>query len=254
MIELADLPPAEEQAWGVLLDLAEEDSASWVLVGGQMVFLLAREHGVERSRISDDADVLVNVRVKQDGTQWLSKWLVAHGFEMAGINRDGIGHRFERIADPGPGKVAIDVLAPEGLGPRTSTTTISPARTVQAPGGSQAIRRSALVEVSVSGITGQSPKVGMVRRPSLLGAIIAKSASIGEIVSRDNPERDWEDVAFMLSFLPDPDESAVECDSRDRERLAHLMPLLNSNHYAWNSLRREEFRAGESTLRTLLGT
>lgn len=126
MVELAELPPADEEAWGVLLDLAEEDARSWVLIGGQMVFLLAREHGTNRQRVSDDADVVVDVRARPDGTAWISEWLVAHGFGLAGISRDGIGHRFERKADPGPGKVSIDVLAPEGLGERALATTIRP--------------------------------------------------------------------------------------------------------------------------------
>ena len=43
-----------------------------------------------------------------------------------------VGLRFEEIAVSGPGKVLIDVLAPEGLGQRTSTDTVGGAHTVQA--------------------------------------------------------------------------------------------------------------------------
>lgn len=252
MISLVDLTPAEFEAWGVLFDLAEEDLESWILVGGQMVYLLAREHHTERSRVSEDADVLVDVRVKPGGTEWLSKWLLERRFELAGQNRDGIGHRFERKADPGPGKVSIDVLAPEGLSKRTSTITVGTARTVQAPGGSQAIRRSEVVEVTVTCMVGGQERVGKVRRPNLLGAIVGKAAGIGEIVDRIDPERDWEDAAFMLSFLPDPDTLAQECNGTDRRRLGHLKPLVDRTHQAWDRLDAEQFRTGSSALRTLL--
>ena len=136
MIELADLTPAEAEAWTLLFQLAEEDSESWVLIGGQMVMLLAREHGRVRLRVSDDADVLVDVRAKPGGTEWLSTWLTGRGLEFMGQNRDGVGLRFEKDAVNGPGKVSIDILAPEGLGGSTSTTTVGSSRTVQASGGS----------------------------------------------------------------------------------------------------------------------
>ena len=38
-------------------------AAEWVLVGGQMVLLLAIEHGVAWPRVSVDLDVIVNARV-----------------------------------------------------------------------------------------------------------------------------------------------------------------------------------------------
>jgi hypothetical protein len=253
MISLTDLTPAEWEAWSVLFDLAEEDSESWVLVGGQMVFLLAREHNAERKRVSDDADVLVNVRLKPGGTAWLSRWLVDRGFTLVGISTNEIGHRFERRANLGPGKVSIDVLAPEGLGSRTSTTTISPARTVQAPGGSQAFPRSEVIEVSIATFDGKFERAGRVQRPNLLGALVMKAAGIGEIVDRDDPERDWEDAAFMLSFLPDPDVSAGECEPTDRRRLLALKPLLERSHPAWDRLTDDDCRAGTSALLTLLG-
>ena len=98
MIELADLTPAEREAWSLLFELAEEEPESWVLVGGQMVFLLAREHGTDRARVSDDADVLVNVRLKPGGTEWLSTWLTYRGFGFMGQNRNRIGLRFEKPA------------------------------------------------------------------------------------------------------------------------------------------------------------
>jgi len=82
----------------------------------------------------------------------------------------------------------FDVLAPEGLDERTDITTVRPARTVKVPGSRQALDRSQLVAVRVR----ESERV--VRRPSLLGALVVKAAATA-IAVRSNPERDWEDAA-----------------------------------------------------------
>ncbi len=54
----------------------------------------------------------------------------------------------------GDGVVIFDVLGPEGVGERTKLVTVPPARTVQAPGSTQAFARSEVVMVSVSGVSG----------------------------------------------------------------------------------------------------
>jgi hypothetical protein len=81
-----------------------------------------------------------------DGTQWLADWLQRRRFELDGASADGIGHRFVRKADPGPGRVAFDVLATEGLGARATVLTVPPLRTVQAPGSAQALAGSEVVD------------------------------------------------------------------------------------------------------------
>jgi hypothetical protein len=44
MTELTGLTPAAEQGWQVLFEVAEEAGDHCLLVGGQMMFLLAVEH------------------------------------------------------------------------------------------------------------------------------------------------------------------------------------------------------------------
>lgn len=101
-------------------------------------------------------------------------------------------------AVPGPGSIMFDVLAAEGLGERTDITTVPPrAKTIQVPGSRQALDRSQLVAVRVR------ESEGVVRRPSLLGALVAKAAATS-IAVRSNPERDWEDAALLLSLVRDP--------------------------------------------------
>ena len=90
------MPPAQYQAWQVLLRLEELD-LPWVLIGGQMMALLAAEHGVPLPRLTLDADVLVDVRANRLGLETLSRWLVQEGFR-SDVSAEGIGHRFSRAA------------------------------------------------------------------------------------------------------------------------------------------------------------
>jgi len=247
VIELVELTPAAEEGWWTLFDLAEANTGDWLLIGGQMMFLLAVEHGASLPRATDDVDVVVNVRTMVRGTEWLSDWLLARGFEQDGVSADGIGHRFSRLAEPGPGRVVFDVLAPEGLAARTPVFTKRPARTVQAPGTVQAFERSEVVDVAVAGTLRRGRREGRVRRPNLLGALVAKAAATGLAV-RINPARDWQDAALLLSLLPDPMATAAECGRKDRQRLGRLEPLRDRGHVGWSTLSDEDYRRGTAAL------
>ena len=210
-IELRDLAPAAEHGWHVLLDLAEAN-ASWMLIGGQLSYLLAREHGTELPRPTDDVDVVMDVRAQQGGTEWLAGWLLDRGFSLDGVSPTDVGHRFVRDADPGPGRVLVDVLAPEGLGERTNVYTVRPARTVQAPGSVFALGRVEVVRVAVVGVAGT--REGAVRRPDLLGALVLKAAATALPVRR-NPERDLADAALLLSLVGNPLETVRAATPRE---------------------------------------
>lgn len=251
-VVLDRLTPAAEDGWHILFDLTEADSENWLLIGGQMVYLLAIENGVEPVRATDDLDVAVDVRSKQGGTEWLADWLVDKGFRLQSVSADNIGHRFVRPADPGPGEVVFDILAPEKVGERATIFTRKPARTVSAPGTNQAFTRSALVSVTVSGDTGREPRTGQVRRPSVLGALIAKAAST-TISVRTNRERDWEDAALLLSILADPLAAQEECTKGDVKRLTLLTKLGDAQHTAWRALDAQAAVRGRDALAFLLG-
>lgn len=252
MIHLDQLTPAAEEGWWTLFALAAVDTDSWMLVGGQMMHVLASELGVsEAVRPTDDVDVVVNVRVKPGGTEWLADWLQHQGFELDGVSPEDVGHRFVRDAAGGPGRTIVDVLAPEGLGDRANTYTVRPARTVQAPGSVQAFRRSAVVDVTVTGLTGRDERSGVVRRPDLLGALILKAAAT-TIAARENPERDWQDAALLLATIPDPIGAAEACDNKDRKRLRLLTPLDAREHAGWANLDEEAYRRGTATLAFLI--
>jgi hypothetical protein len=132
---LDHLLPAAEQGWRLLFDLAEEEPEHWCLLGGQMMYLLAAEAGRSLPRPTSDMDVVVDLRARTRSTEWLAGWLTKRRFELdkSAFNRDQIGHRFVRDADPGPGRIIFDILAPEGLSEKARLFTVHPFRTVQAP-------------------------------------------------------------------------------------------------------------------------
>lgn len=245
------LTPAAEEGWHLLFDLTEEGAWSWLLVGGQMVYLLAAEHGVQLPRPTDDVDVVIDVRAQPDGTEQFAAWLVERGFSLDGVSADNIAHRFTKPADPGPGTVIVDILAPEGLSERTNVFTRRPARTVEAPGTVQALRRSELVTVRLSGNTGQPPRTGQVRRPTVLAALIAKAAAT-TLPVRTHPERDWADAALLLALIDDPISAADACDAKDRKRLRRLRPLREESHPAWTLLPTDAAVRGRAALAFLI--
>src|SRR5260370_38493412 len=86
------MSPAQKQGWLVLLNLAKVFPASWCLVGGQMVWLLATEHGADPPRATDDIDLVVDIRAEPTGIRDICRWLEDQGFDLDGISPEGIGH------------------------------------------------------------------------------------------------------------------------------------------------------------------
>src|ERR1700736_370400 len=143
MVTIVPWGADSKAAWSELLRLSTHLPSGWTLIGAQMVALHGFEHQKSVLRYSLDLDILVNVRLLQDGTQKVSQVLSDNGFSLTVITTDGRGHRFANR------HVVIDVLAPDGIGPRTSTITIPPARTILVPGGTQALERTEWVDVSL---------------------------------------------------------------------------------------------------------
>lgn len=252
-LELRRLTPAAYDGWKTLFDLAKADPDGWVLVGGQMMQLLAAEYGVtERVRPSDDFDVVMNLRVRPSGTKWLAAWLEEHGYTFDGASPDSIGHRFVRETASAKGTVKFDVLAASGVGARANLTTVRPARTVGVPGGQQALNRSRLVDVLITDTADQCERKGKARCPDLLGALVLKAAATG-IAVRQDPERDWQDAALLLSVVRDPLVVASKCNKRDRQHLKKLASLSDRSHSGWAPLGAEARERGIASLGFLVG-
>jgi len=158
-----DIDPATDEAkrlWAKALELAKVfgQNEQWTLVGGLMVQLHAIEHARD-ARLTSDIDVLGDSRQRPPMTRRLAGLLTSRGGVMAmppRSNKD-LGYKFEIDGQ------LVEVLGSEGV--KADPKTIGNFTTFQVPGGSQALRRTEIVRVSLDG---QDPVA--LRRPDLLGA------------------------------------------------------------------------------------
>lgn len=220
-IELPPLPSPVDALWHVLLDLGETLDVPWTLVGGQMVLLHVLEHGQVPPQVSQDGDVVADIRAVPDALAHLVAALEEAGFALESMSTDGLAHRYVRPHEPRP--VVVDVLAPEGVGTRAVLVTTPPGRTVEVPGGTQALNRTERVTIVHEGRSGTLP------RPTLLAAIVAKAAA----TALAPPDRHYRDLALLCSLLDDPFTVADELTPKDRKRLRLAKALLDDTHAAW---------------------
>lgn len=221
---LPTLAEPVDRLWHVLLDLAEALPETWTLIGGQMVLLHAVEHGQVPPQISQDGDVVADVRAVTGALASIVGALTAAGF-VVDPNAEDIAHRFVRADSPQD--VVVDVLAPEGLRSNTRLLTVRPGRTIQTPGGTQALHRTELVDVHHEGRTVAVP------RPSLLGAIVVKAAACG---LGGDISRHLRDLALLCALVDDPFVMAETLTKKDRSRVGLAAVLQDPVHAAWAML------------------
>jgi hypothetical protein len=235
------MPPlgrALTSVWHLLFDLCEEAPGVWCLIGGLMVALHGLEHGRTDARPSADGDVLVDIRAEPTALRRVAALLVAKSLRLD-PGPDGLLHRFKGTVDSD--EISIDVLAPDNVGSRADLTTIRPGRTIQVPGGTQALRRTECVHLQVEGRTGQIP------RPNLVAAIVGKSAALN---LPGDPQRHQHDLAFLLALLPDPLTARAALSPNERRRL-RACPLADRTHRAWALVPDADASAGHAALRLL---
>ena len=221
------IPPVDERLsalWHVILDLSET-AAGWTLIGGQMVFLHALEQGRTPPRVSEDVDLVVDVRARPPALAAMVEVLASTGFVAVEIDSDQISHRFAR------GAVTIDVLAPDGVGSRAKLNTIGAIRTIPIAGGSSALRATVRVAVRHEG------RDGLVPRPSLAAAILLKARAARADKQR-GPERHVNDLAFLCSLVDDPIEVREQFTVSQRRQLSRVRVLHDRGSGAWQLLGR----------------
>ncbi len=235
-IELVPASPRDRAVWSALLDLAQT-VRGWTLIGARMVELHAAERRRALSRLSVDADTLADAR-DRNGTRRLSRALTDAGFELQEPSALGLGHVFSR------GPVEIDVLAPDGLNSKARRITIPPAHTVEVPGGTQALRRTELVDVRLGRRRGRLP------RPDLLGAILLKCRAVDV---DDAPENQRADLALLLSFVGEPEQLAGRLVGRERSWLRRRREIDHAGALCWARLDAAARQRGVAALRGLAG-
>ncbi|MGA9634491.1 MAG: hypothetical protein WBQ41_04535 [Solirubrobacterales bacterium] len=177
------------------------------MIGGLMVQLHAIEHG-ETQRPTEDIDVLADARGRKSMTQRVAKILddLRATVVDSSLIHPKTGFRF--TLEDGH---MVDVLGPDGL--KNPPKTIANRETFGIPGGTQALRRTEKITVSLEG--GEQT---IIRRPSLLGAILIKARSIMDRSSRreEKIESDRRDLVLLLSLVEVP--RAMKDETRNSER------------------------------------
>lgn len=211
----------QERAWQTLLELHARHPTDWTLVGGQMVHLHCAERGASPVRPTDDADTVLDVRAEPHALLKVTTTLKGLGFGPVGTSPQGHQHRWVR--EDG---AMIDVLIPRHVGETAANRKgAGGGTTLETPGAQQALDRSEDVEVDVAGL------VGTVRRPSLLGALVAKAAA--RTVSLDRArDRHLTDFA-VLATLVRPADQVHTATKRDRWYLDGMLAAIGSHPRAW---------------------
>ena len=180
----------------------------WTLVGGLMVQLHAYEAGDAGIRTTTDIDILADAR--RDSIEIIARALAEDKFKLDPPSPiDGMSHRWRR------GELIVDLLAPDGL--RHNPTIAGNIRTVQIPGGTQALQRTETIDVNIDGVRVR------VRRPTLLGAVLIKSRAV---VVHADPDAQRADLVLLLSLIEDPRQAATQLKGRERTWLRNCEPKL----------------------------
>ncbi len=193
----------------------------WCLVGGQMVYLICRERSFAPVRLTNDSDLVLDVRAHPNVLHDFTAALVSVGFVPAGQSLEGHQHRWVRDL------ASIDLLIPRDVGgAAASRRAVSGGTTLQAPGVQQAITRSEPVTVQVGGT------VGTVRHPNMLGALVAKAAaySVWNDLGR---HRHLSDFAALAAMARRADRLAEQMNARDRRYLAPALLALSQSRPLW---------------------
>ena len=145
VVVLPVLTGKQALAWDALMAVAADLGEGWTLIGGQMVLLHQAERrpaGADPAsgaglRWSYDLDVVVNLRTSRTRMSHIDSVLGDHGLTEQILP---VGHRYVDAAG-----TVFDVLAPDHLG--RHLPRLDRGNTLQAAGGTQALKRSELVEV-----------------------------------------------------------------------------------------------------------
>lgn len=219
MIDVPVASAGQEASWHALLDLHDAVPDAWVLVGGQMVHLHAAERGYQLVRPTDDADAVLDVKLRPTILHDVTATLVEMGFTSAGVSPSGIEHRWNR------GEAQIDVLIPQGLGERlrAKVVGVSGSPTVETPAGQIVVDHAELVDVRIGA------RAATVRRPTLLGALIAKAAADTTVSSSSAAAgRHLEDFVAMSAMLKVSDLAGTAGSRNQRQYVNRALERVSS--------------------------
>jgi hypothetical protein len=206
-VTMPAMPDSLVASWHALMELHESLPGRWTVVGGQMVHLHCAERDTFPVRPTDDADALLDAKAHPSILQDFTAGLVQAGFEPL-TSGEGYQHRWRK------GDAQIDVLISNKLGERKTYLTVTGAPTVGTPGAALVLNRSEDLDIEVGG------RVGTVRRPTLLGSLIAKAAAHTVGGGKD---RHRQDFAVLASLLVGEDLRGADLTTGERKYLTRML-------------------------------
>ncbi|MFS8102231.1 hypothetical protein LFM09_34415 [Lentzea alba] len=219
------MPEPQVAAWSVILEFEDDLNCHWSLIGGQMVAFTCAEYGYPVHRSTDDGDIVLGVWLDRGAFREASRLLNERGFNEDKTS-DGYGYRYRRDL------ATIDLLLPEETHRQQQKPTTASGRPgLEVPGGNQALIRSERVPVQLG------ERVGFVRRPNLLGALVAKAAA-AQTDGRD-PDRHREDIAILGQIALNTGayrSMRLGGNGKDRRRLRRALEHMPDTHAAWRQI------------------
>ncbi len=185
-----------------------------------------RAGGAVDVRPTDDVDVVIDLRAEPKALGRIHSALTSAGFAQDSPGPEGVAHRYRR------GGAMIDVLAPDNVGPRAQLT-LGAGHTIEAPGTTQAFRRSGVVTVQVAGAEVE------IRRPNVVGALLGKAFAVAMITSQSPASRakhlrDFDSLARLLGVS---DRQAAQLTKSERRMLLSLTTDPEMSQLAAASIR-----------------
>lgn len=180
--------------------------------------LHAAERGYLFVRPTDDVDAVLDVKLRPTILHDVTAALVAVGFASAGVSPSGVEHRWNR------GKAQIDVLIPQGLGEQllAKVIDVSGSPTVEAPAGQIVVDLAEVVDVRVG------DRVGSDRRPTLLGALVAKAAADTTVSSSSAAAgRHVEDFVAMSAMVKVSDLAGMTGSRNQRRYVTRVLERVS---------------------------
>ena len=230
------LPP-----WPAIFDVATAtDTSTWVLVGGLMTQVHARNSGITPPRMTRDVDLVVDVAASPGRFSEVGLRLRSLGFEpRVPAARDGRIYRFVR------GNDEVDVMVPDHLPRHILPLRFMQRNSFEVLAGAQAVRRRQ--EFTIAGASA-SIQIGV---PNLVGALVIKGAAHQD--DQRDRGRHLDDGATLLSAIKTVGALPVHpLSSNDRRRLRHLLDALSDvDHDSWLLLEDDERARGQLNARRL---
>jgi hypothetical protein len=201
------MTPKQEASWRGILAVSRIVRSGWCLVGGQMVQLLCWERGNQPTRPTDDGDAVLDIRARPTIMKDFTQALVDSGFEPDGETWEGHQHRWTN------GVGQIDILLPEGIGPRARRKGVRGGTTLETPGAQNVLDRATPLAVSLA------EETGTIFRPTLQGALLAKAYAYS-VWNDPLRRRHLEDLATLSMLIRVSDRVREGLTSRESSKLA----------------------------------